>query len=252
MELVVTMALTMIIGGLTTTFFVSSMHATYTSVGANQNDGEARLALDSWTSMLRVAGWWDPAGHTDRFEEITPTKIVFFANLDNRTDPATGAVIAGPTVQPATKVALMLRQSTSGAPGQLIQVIFGADNTSVLHVDELALQATMPTGPGTSWMFVPYDESGGAVDLSQPMCMSGGNYVTGLCLRAPAGTGMHDPTVSPSTLSVTAGSLTGDGTADGVLDSIGRIDINLAAQNPTSHATTVLTSAVSVNSGYPS
>ena len=59
-ELMVSMTLTTILGTMAVLFFVGATHAGYRTVLTNQNTSDARLTLDSWTNMLRVAGWLDP------------------------------------------------------------------------------------------------------------------------------------------------------------------------------------------------
>jgi hypothetical protein len=253
MELVVAMGISTILGTMGILFFVGADRTGYTTVLTNQNTGDARNTLDSWTSMLRVAGWLDPVAMTDRFEEITPTKIVFYANLGNRAtaNQQTGAL---------TKVALMLRttNATTGA-GRLIQVTFNPDNTTVKSVRQLAFNAMPVGGPGHA-VFQPYNRIGSPVDtVNTTGCLSNSTPKPGLCLqKPPAGAGMLDPTVGTTGLSVSAGSLRGnpamnvDGFIDKALASIAGITVTFTAVDPSSRAAMDFAGSASVNSGFPS
>jgi hypothetical protein len=249
MELVVAMGISTLLGTMGVFFFVGAERTGYGSILTNQNTGDARVTLDSWTSMLRVAGWLDPSAKTDRFEEITPTKIVFYANLANRgtADQQTGAV---------TKVALMLRttDATTGA-GQLIQVVFASDNTTVQSVRQLGINAT-PTGGAGNAVFQPYNRIGGAVDTVNTLgCRSGGSAKSGLCLQSPpAGAGLLDPRVPTGGLAVSAGSLRGNPAlnVDQTLANIAGVTIAFTVVDPSNRAAMDFTGAASVNSGFPS
>ena len=249
MELLVAMGITTILGAVTLTFFVTTQNSGYKSMVTNQSTAEARIALDSWTSLLRVAGWLDPTAKTDRFEEITPTKVVFYANLDNRTT-------ADQTVGAPTKVALMLRTTNAATgEGQLVEVIFGADNTTPTSVRQLAFDVLPTGGPGHA-VFQPYTETGGPIDVTTPGCLSGGTPQAGLCLQTlPANAGMVDPQIGAGSLAVSSGPLRGYPDAavdvDSTLADIGGITIDFTTTDP-GHTTMLnFTSSASVNSGFP-
>lgn len=250
-ELMVAMTVTAVLGAVTIIFFVTVERTSYKAMLTSQATGDARNALDSWTSMLRVAGWLDPTAKTDRFEEITPTKIVFYANLNNRTT-------ADQTLAAPTKVALMLRvKDPTTGEGQLIQVIFGPDNTTVQSVRQLALDV-MPTGSATVPIFQPLNEVGGAVDVANTNgCESGNTPVAGLCLQnVPSNAGMRDPQVAASSLNVTGGPLRNNPDSgvdvDSILSSIGGITIAFTATDSMRVASTDFTSTAAVNSGFQS
>jgi hypothetical protein len=243
----VTMALTTILGTMGILFFVPATHLGYRTVLTNQNTGDARVTLDDWTSSLRVAGWLDPATKIDRFEEITPTKIVFYANLNNRTSSTSSAVGA------TTKIALMLRISdASTGRGQLIEVRFNSDNTTVKSVRQLGMLASATNGAP---MFQPYSRGGSAIDMTQLGCLKGTTPTAGLCLQsAQPGAGMQDPAVGTSGLTVTAGTRKGNPAknVDKTLQLIGSIGIAVTVVDQSSTAKTDYTSLASVSSGYPS
>jgi hypothetical protein len=249
-ELMVSMILTTILGTMAVLFFVGASRAGYKTVLTNQNSGDARLTLDSWTSMLRVAGWLDPSIKADRFEEITSTKIVFYANLGNRATNVSGAFTAPAST---TKVALMLRVNTpSTGVGQLIEVVFQPDNTTVRSVRQLGFNAKATDGQP---VFQPYSRIGSAIDLTQLGCLSGSTPVPGLCLQSgQPGAGMLDPTIGSGSLAVTSGSHRGNPAlnVDKALNQIGSIAIAFTALDPSNTSSMAFTSLASVSSGYPS
>jgi len=256
MELVVTMAIGTVIGAMATQFFVTAYHSGYGSVNTNQNTADARITLDSWTSNLRVADWFDPAtlrssNVADRFELITPTKIVFYASLGNR--PA--GVVGDPAS--VTKVALLLNPNPSDpTTGQLVQILFRADNVTPLSVRQLAFKAGQSTDPNTSqskWLFTPYDKSGSALSTSATKCVnSSGGAVIGYCYSPPSGTGTYDPRLTPGTHNVVTGTLHGDGSANATLANVGRIDIAIRLMDSNKTHLNDFTSSVAVNSVFPS
>jgi Tfp pilus assembly protein PilW len=248
MELVVAMTLTVLLGTLAVNFFVTTNKSGLKTELTNQSVADARVTLDSWTSMLRVATWLDSSAQTDRFEEITPTKIVFYANLDNRTT-------ADQQVGAPTKVVLMLRQTnpTTG-DGQLVQVIFGPDNATPTSVRQLAFNVT-PTGGAGQPVFQPYNEGGGPVDVTQLGCESGNTPVAGLCLQtAPTGAGMLDPQLGSSSLAVSGGPLRGNPAVnvDTTLQSIAGVTVAFTATDPNHLSAVAFSGGASVNSGFPS
>lgn len=248
-ELMVSMTLTTILGTMAVLFFVGATHEGYRTVLTNQNSGDARVTLDSWTNMLRVAGWLDPNTEADRFEEITSTKIVFYANLNNRST-ATGPYVAP---SPTTKVALMLRISNaSTGVGQLIEVIFKADNTTVKSVRQLGFSAK---ATGTTPIFQPYSRAGSPLDLTLKGCLNASAPTAGLCLQTgQSGAGMLDPTVAASGLAVSSGPLRGNPglKVDKSLNQVGSIGISFTALDSSNTSSMNFTSLASVSSGYPS
>jgi hypothetical protein len=249
-ELMVSMILTTILGTMAVLFFVGASHAGYKTVLTNQNSGDARLTLDSWTSMLRVAGWLDPSIQADRFEEITSTKIVFYANLNNRSTAVSGSFSAPAAT---TKVALMLRVSTpSTGVGQLIEVVFDADNTTVKSVRQLGFNAKASGGQP---IFQPYSRIGSPLDLTQLGCLAGTTPTAGLCLQSgQPGSGMLDPTIGAGSLAVTSGAYRGNPAlnVDKALNQIGSIAIAFTALDPSNTSSMDFSSLASVSSGFPS
>jgi Tfp pilus assembly protein PilW len=249
-ELMVSMTLTTILGTMAVLFFVGATREGYRTVLTNQNSGDARVTLDSWTTMLRVAGWLDPNTEADRFEEITSTKIVFYANLNNRVT-STSAPYSAPT--PTTKVALMLRVSNaSTGVGQLIEITFKADNSTVQTVRQLGFNAK---ATGSTPIFQPYSRSGSPLDLTQNGCLSGSTVKAGLCLQSgQPGSGMRDPSIGATGLSVSAGQLRGNPAlnVDKPLNQIGSIKIAFTVLDSSNTSSMDYSSLASVSSGYPS
>jgi type II secretory pathway pseudopilin PulG len=249
-ELVVAMGITSLLMALGVVFFVNVVHSSDRTVVTNQVTADARVTLDSWTTMLRVADWLD-SGQTDRFEEITPTKIVFWSDLNNRTTADVNPVIP-------QKIALMLRTTGSASTGQLIEVKFvPGDPSTVQSVRQVAFYAG-PTAGSSGAIFQPYSMSGGDVDVVNTKgCMNGSTPTVGLCLPNPPGTaGMLDPTVAAGSLAVTSGPLRGDatlvsGTVVNALRFIGGIRIVFTVSDPAGTAAVNFVSAASVNSGWP-
>lgn len=249
-ELMISMILTTILGTMAVLFFVGASHTGYKTVLTNQNSGDARLTLDSWTSMLRVAGWLDPSTQADRFEEVTSTKIVFYANLNNRSTAVSGSFTAPAAT---TKVVLMLRVSVPATGvGQLIEVVFQPDNTTVKSVRQLGFNAR---GTGTLPIFQPYSRSGSPIDMTQLGCLNGVTPTAGLCLQSgQSGSGMLDPTIGTASLAVSSGPYRGNPAlnVDKVLNQVGSIGISFTALDPSNTSSMDFSSLASVSSGYPS
>ena len=248
-DLLVSMTLTTILGTMAVMFFVGATHLGYRTVLTNQNSADGRVVLDSWTNMLRVAGWLDPSTQADRFEEVTSTKIVFYANLNNRV-ASTSAPYQAPTA--TTKVVLMLRISNATAgTGQLIEVTFKPDNTTVQTVRQLGFNAK---ATGGAPIFQPYSRSGSPLDLTKLGCLRNTTPVAGLCLQSgQPGAGMLDPKVASSGLAVSSGSLRGNPAlnVDSALDQIGSVGIAFTTVDSSNTSSMAYRSLASVSSGYP-
>jgi hypothetical protein len=203
-ELLVSCTVAMIVLTFGSLFFVTTSRSSDRTAQVDQALGSARTVLGRWTSFVRVAGWLDPAGATDRFEEITPTKAVFYAGVGNR---------SGSTLQltAVTKIALILQRAPGRATGRLVEVVFGPDNVTPKSVRQLAFRAAPTAG---SPVFQPYNAIGGDVGVdSTTGCLASGTPTVGLCLQSPpTGAGLLDPqiTTSTGTLSVASGSLRGN------------------------------------------
>jgi Tfp pilus assembly protein PilW len=248
MELVVAMGIAVIVGVMSTNFLMSALHTGDKTVKTNQDTGDARVTLDSWTSMLRVADFLDTADQKDRFEQITATKIVFYANLNNRTT-------ANSSVGPVTKVALMFQETNATThDGQLIEVVYPAGNnsSSTPRVRRVAQNVTKTNGGP---IFQPLNKGGGTIDLTQLGCKSGSTSVAGLCANTSVvtGYGTLDPTVALSSSSVTQGPLFGNSsTVETTLGGVAGIRISFTVRDSTHSEAMDYTSTATVSSGFPS
>ena len=256
-ELLVTIVIVAILGAVATVYFVGTENNGNDTIATTQASAQARITLDSWTSLLRVADWLDGSTKTDRFEEITPTEIVFYANLDNRPTDCASVPTDCQLVNPPTKVALMLQTTNqSTGEGQLVQIIFKSDNTTPKSVTRLGLNVSPTNGAP---IFQPYQTSGGPVDPSmwQQGCSSGATITTGLCLQGPpAGAGMLDPSLASGSNTPTAGPLRANAaiatTVNQTLQSIAGITIAITISDPHDSTSLDFTSSAAVNSGFPS
>ena len=245
-ELIVAMTLTSILMAIGGTFLITSMHSTNKTTLTNQQTADARLTLDSWTAKLRVAAFLDSA-QTDRIEVLTPSKIVFYANLNNRTGNDFN-------VGPVSKVVLMLKQTnaTTG-DGQLIEIVFQGNTTTPTSVRRIALNARPIAGRKTA-IFTAFNYIGAELNpASYNGCKSGATVKTGLCLQTPAaGSGMADPTVGLTSNTVTAGTLTGNPglNVDGILQSIVAVKIGFTVSDTNDTVSQNYQSMVALNSGY--
>jgi len=148
-ELLVAMGLTTIAGVMSLSFFVGTNDVNRRTLERGYNSSQARITLDSWITMLRVA---DPDG----LLKITPTKIQFYANLANRDGSGTAAP--------------------------------GAPTLMTLELTDGQLVETRPTGrrivaqgaSASGVLFAPYNGSQ-AISVTAHDCLSSGAHVEGLC-----------------------------------------------------------------------
>lgn len=90
-ELMVAMTVTLVLGAMVSMFFVQAMQATRKSDGRNEISSQGRVAMDSWSKLLRTVEDPDLAGTLPRIQVLEPNRVVFFASLDNRTAVPNGA-----------------------------------------------------------------------------------------------------------------------------------------------------------------
>lgn len=244
-ELVVAMGVSVIVGVISVSFFVQTTKQSKRSVEQSVDTGQARSTLDSWTNLIRVAAWQDPANPGLRFEEITPTKLVFWANLLNR-GTSNGAITT--TANQVTKISLELVKANPGdATGRLIEVQFQQANPSApAFVRELATQVK-PIG---TWLFTPHAVDGTTLGVGKTYCVAAAAAVEGMCYSAPVG--MVDPTVNPTTHAVNAGTYSGvvGGPADVLLQQTAFVDIGFTVLGQDGISAKTFTSSASVNSGF--
>lgn len=90
-EVVVAMGLSTILGTAALLFFTAANDSAASSLDRSVSSAQARTALQSWTSYLRVSDGPAAGNPSHRFEWITPTSTLFYADLGNRS----GATVAG-------------------------------------------------------------------------------------------------------------------------------------------------------------
>jgi prepilin-type N-terminal cleavage/methylation domain-containing protein len=151
MELVVAMTLMTIIGAMALGFFLGMNRADTRTVDANIATASARNALQSWTALLRLADSpVQPGSSANRFVELTPTKVVFYADLDNRSSCALScAERTAPTL-------VSLSLDGSGADAQLVETRY-LDGTPSASADRILVPGAAAS---SGWLFTPYDSLG--------------------------------------------------------------------------------------------
>jgi hypothetical protein len=173
-ELVVAMTLMTVIGGMTLTFFVSADAADTRTIDGNVSTAGARNVLESWSRLLSLADSPQTAGASGRFQQITPTSAIFYANVNTNRATSSGARTA------PTKVFLSLES------GQLIERSYAPNSATA--------PSTYPSSPTTTrylvsgvvttgWLFTPY-VLGSPPSISEPNDCSGG--AAGLCAGVAA------------------------------------------------------------------
>lgn len=208
-DLVVGMVLAMIVGALTLSFFISMNRASNDTVDSNVTTASARNVVEAWTRLLSLADSPKTAGDSvGRLEQITPTSVVFYANMNNNRSTATGLRTA------PTKVSLSLENGDlverDYAPlSQVAPSTYPSVPTRTLHVAGNVVTAT-------GWLFAPY-RVGDPPTLVEPNYCNG-DTAPGLCA--------------------------GDAAADAVLPTINRIDIEFGVETSHGTAQTYTSSAV--------
>ncbi len=93
-ELLVAMAVTLVLGAMVSMFFIDATQATRKTDGRNEISSQGRVAMDSWSKLLRTVEDPDLAGTLPRIQQMDANRIVFYASLDNRTavPNASGAI----------------------------------------------------------------------------------------------------------------------------------------------------------------
>jgi hypothetical protein len=217
-ELVVGMTLTLIIGLMALAFFVSMDRASNDTIDSNVTTAGARNVIEAWTRLLSLADSPQTAGDSaGRFQQITPTSAVFYANMNNNR-AGTGARTA------PTKVSLSVEggQVVNGdlVDGQLVErdyaplspvapSLYPNSPTRTLHYSGDIL---LKTG---DWLFAPYRIG----DPPQPAQFSfcSGDTAQGLCA--------------------------GDTSADAILPTIVRVDVSFVVQTSDGHQQSYTSSA---------
>ena len=199
MELLVSMALTTILGTLTLMLFLNVNTSTAATTDRTITTASARAALEAWTADLQVADGTTAGSKTNRFEWLTGNDILFYADINNRSMSGLGTT-SGP-------VMMWLRLDASK---QLVEEQFastaakGATPTVCRVLATNVSQAVSTTGAAEP-VFTPLDTDGNVVTGVD----STGNAANGLGV-APT------PTTGCQKLPVTVPS---QGTPDGAVQS---------------------------------
>lgn len=197
-ELLVGMTLMLIVGVMTTTFFVSTNDASTKTVDANIATSSARNVLESWTRLLNLADSPQTAGTgVGRFEKITPTSAVFYSNINNNRATASGLRTA------PIKISLSLEN------GKLVERHYAplssvAPSSYPSSATETLYLATDVETSG--WLFAPY-RSGNPPTLTLPnYCVN--DTTAGLCSDDAAGAAIL-PTIVRVDISFTVQTVSG-------------------------------------------
>jgi len=113
-ELVVAMAVTLVLGAMVSMFFIQAVQQTRKVDGRNEISSQGRIAMDSWSKLLRTVEDPDLGGTLPQIQQMEGDRIVFYASLDNRTavPDAAGAIDYATDALPI-KVELWLDTSTN-------------------------------------------------------------------------------------------------------------------------------------------
>ncbi len=215
-ELVVGMVLMTIVGAAALTFFVGTTHADSATADRTVSTSQARDALSTITQLLRVAdSSTNPGTNQDRFERISPTDAIFYANLATRN----GA--ANPSVD-NTGAPVKIWLSLTG--GKLIEKRFNPTNATTLSwpsypstpyltrilATGVSAPPSDPVNNPNGWVFVPGSAADAPTVTEPSLCGLAAARTPGLC-----------------SISLTGG-IDGTGAvgADAILQTIAEVDVN--------------------------
>jgi hypothetical protein len=136
-ELVVAMGLSTLVGALTLTLFVSVTKSSGATVDRTVNSAAARNLIQSWAGYLHVADGTTAGSRVNRIEWLTPTDMLFYADLNNRSMSSL-ATTGSPTMiwlRRDSAGALVEEQfaatAAAGATASVCRILVGATDTSV-------------------------------------------------------------------------------------------------------------------------
>jgi prepilin-type N-terminal cleavage/methylation domain-containing protein len=198
-EMVVGMTLAAILGALTLTMVVAITNSASASTDRVIGAAQARTTLQAWASYLRVADGTTPGSPSHRFEWITGTDMLFYADLNTRTAQAAATA----------PVMVWLRSDTSK---QLVEEQFAFDTTVGAYPRTPKICRILATNVG-SLTFTPYTASSSDTDF-------GGSL-------APSGSGC---------LSLTRSVTQSDATANSTLAKIVSVGVDMVVTNSTGGA----------------
>lgn len=160
-ELLVGMALSTIIAAMTLALFVNVNDSTQGSTDRAIVGAQARTVLQSWTSYLHVADGPTYGNPSHRFEWITSTEMLFYADLGNRASSSADAVTAPTTV--------WLRLTG----GRLIEELFNYGSTTPKACRILADHVTSSalfTASDLTYTPMPTEQLGAPLAVGGPGC----------------------------------------------------------------------------------
>lgn len=163
-ELIVAMGLTVVLGAVTLTLFITVNNSASATTDRTVGAGQARTVLQAWTSYLQVADGTITGSSNHRFEWITPTDMLFHADLGNRSG-------SGPASTPPL---MWLRLDTKG---QLVEERFAnassfpatASTCRILSLNATSLTLTgytTGTGAGTNFGTASGGSGAGCIALA--------------------------------------------------------------------------------------
>lgn len=88
LELMMSMVLTSILGAITLMLFIAVDKSTSTTTDRAVNAAKARNVLQAWSSYLQVSDGPTAGAALNRFEWFTPSSVLFYADLYNRSGSA--------------------------------------------------------------------------------------------------------------------------------------------------------------------
>jgi Tfp pilus assembly protein PilW len=184
MEMVVAMALATILGAATLYLFVSVDSSTAATNDRTINTANARNTLEAWTSYLQVSDGTVPGNAANRFEWLTPSDMLFYADINNRNNAS------GPASAPTL---MWLRRDSAG---HLIEEQFASSavaGSSAQICRRLGESVTAGTA-STPALFTPTSSTGaslGSNDLGT--APSAGSGCQPLPTTPPSALGTSDP-----------------------------------------------------------
>ena len=179
-EVVVAMTLSTIVGAMALSFFVGSFRSTIQSSETSTTTAQARIVLESWTTLIRLADSpQSPGSSAGRFTQIGPSTLTFYAGLNNRTG---SNAVGAPT---------MVTLSYSG--GQLIQTEYQATTTTAPYTysttpssTTIRLGCTVTTGPTACSTPATVTSASFTAYYTHTLCPTANVSVGGLCTIDPA------------------------------------------------------------------
>ena len=121
-EVVVTMAISTLLGAMTLAMFLAINTSTAATTDRTVNTASSRVAIQSWAAYLRVADGTTAGSRSNRVEWLTGNDMLFYADLSNRSMSSVGTTSA--------PVMIWLRRDASN---NLVEEQFPSTATSGTH-----------------------------------------------------------------------------------------------------------------------